>query len=187
MYLYFRCLADFTNIQRSGRAHDPGAPSSFWTLVLGSLLFVTVIYIALYAHYEKQWLGFALPTSRFERLINARMTVSRYDNVSMAEGVATISTKPSSTVPSPPSSTEAVNENANSPAATTAFDNPMFNSGSTSGGSEVANNAISDHPIETIGPNRMEKGDDINSIDDGMEFENLVDISLDSTETINIQ
>lgn len=143
-----------------------------------------MIFFAVYAHYEKQWLGLpALPTSRFERLINTRMTVARYDNVSMAEGFANIAIipSPSSSSASTELASAAFNGNVELP-ATTAFDNPMFNSGiaASSAGSEATNKEGQQESIETIG---SDLGDELADVD----CEKLVEISLDSTETINSQ
>lgn len=182
----FSALAEFTTIYRSGPAHAPGATSPFWTLLLGTLLLVACVYVVLYAHYEKQWLGLSMPTSRFERLINSRLTMQRYDNVSMAGGVSSIV---AATVPAVAMSSLAEGDQQQ-PTDTTAFDNPMFKpvAGQSSGRASGRGERF---PIETIGPNVLNEPTD-DDVDVGslievgsMDCENLVDISLDSTETIN--
>lgn len=97
----------------------------------------------------------------------------------MAGGVAQIAT----TNPSP-SAAAATTVGIDHVPAARSFDNPMFKAGSTSGSEAVSN---MDHiPIATIGPNSLAKFDDRSErLDNAIEFENLVDISLDSTETIN--
>lgn len=126
------------------------------------------------------------------------MTVSRYDHVSMAAGVATIATSAAA----PPSTTGGAAELSvldhqqtsagGGPPTTTAFDNPMFNADACMAPAESEASADDRQLIETIGAaNGLEMAESgvglLIDVGDGMECENLVEISLDSTETINKQ
>lgn len=180
---FFQPPAVIHFVQIAGAAHHTGDRTPLSVLVVGSLLLVLAAYGALYAHYVHGCGGRAATVldRRLRRTFGAPMRFSRFDNVSLAGGLA--AGEPTTTTTTTAASVPTTADDADGTPRMTAFDNPLF---------RAAGSAV-EIVTEDRGPNVLNEataavataadggGDAIHEL--GFECAGLVDVDLDSSET----
>lgn len=171
-------------MQIAGVPHLPGDRTPLTVFIFGSLLLVLAAYGAMYAHYEHGWGGHAatLLNRRLRRTFGAPMRFSRFDNVSLAGGLASGEPTTTSTASTMAQhQTSAAADVLDTTPHMTAFDNPLFR----------ARGSAVEIVAPDRGPNVLNEtaaagasaagGDAIHEL--GFESASLIEVDLDSSET----